>query len=71
MMLGNDDSLGHASRHKGRRRLVVRRIPLMLTRSGMEVLRGVRCLLRETAALSNNALKEEGIWIVVRSYVAL
>jgi hypothetical protein len=39
MMLGNDDSLDHVSHHRGQRRLLVRRIPLMLKLSSTMGLR--------------------------------
>jgi hypothetical protein len=45
MTLGNDDSLDHVGRHRGRHRLV-RRIPLMLKPSSMRDPRGETSLLR-------------------------
>lgn len=71
-MLGNDDSLDHASLHKDRRRLGVRHNPLMLKASNMKGLVDERRLLDETVVWWMSTLFEEGIWIVVvgRSYKA-
>lgn len=46
MTSGNDDSLDHVSRHRGQRRPVVRRSPLMSTLSSRRDPRDETSLLR-------------------------